>query len=144
MSFYGIVMGIVLFGDKVGINVPQKGVVIALVILTIPFALLVGYVSSRRSKKKEEKAKAEAEAKTGPCAPAPRPIRASARITRSTKFCSNAICWRFMPVSGRIAREDLSKFGVCGAGSSLELAGFRAITPSVPDLLKPPKRKPVL
>ncbi len=65
MSFYGIVMGIVLFGDKVGINIPQKGVVIALVLLSIPFALLIGYVASRRSKKKEEKAKAEAEAKTG-------------------------------------------------------------------------------
>lgn len=65
MSFYGIVMGIVLFGDKVGINVPQKGVVIALVLLSIPFALLIGYVSSRRAKKKEEKAKAEAEAKSG-------------------------------------------------------------------------------
>ena len=65
MSFYGIVMGVVLFGDKVGINIPQKGVVIALVLLTIPFAILVGYVSSRRSKKKEEKAKAEAEAKAG-------------------------------------------------------------------------------
>ncbi|HMS43942.1 MAG TPA: hypothetical protein PKE69_27185, partial [Pyrinomonadaceae bacterium] len=65
MSFYGIVMGIVLFGDKVGIKVPQKGVVIALVLLSIPFALLIGYVSSRRSKKKEEAAKAEAEAKAG-------------------------------------------------------------------------------
>lgn len=65
MSFYGIVMGIVLFGDKVGINVPQKGVVIALILLSIPFALLIGYVSSRRSKKKEAAAKAEAEAKAG-------------------------------------------------------------------------------
>jgi len=65
MSFYGIVMGIVLFGDKVGINVPQKGVVIALILLSIPFALLIGYVSSRRAKKKEAAAKAEAEAKAG-------------------------------------------------------------------------------
>lgn len=65
MSFYGIVMGIVLFGDKVGINIPQKGVVIALIILTIPFAILIGYISSRRTKKKEAAAKAETEAKAG-------------------------------------------------------------------------------
>ena len=65
MSFYGIVMGIVMFGDKVGINIPQKGIVIALILLSIPFALLIGYVSSRRSKKKEAAAKAETEAKAG-------------------------------------------------------------------------------
>ena len=78
MSFYGIVMGIVLFGDKVGIKVPQKGVVIALVLLSIPFALLIGYVSSRRSKKKEEAAKAEAEAKAGEKTDAEKPAEKAA------------------------------------------------------------------
>lgn len=77
MSFYGIVTAIVLFGDKVGINVPQKGVVIAVVLLTIPFALLIGYVSARRAKKKEEKAKAEAEAKAGEKTEAEKPAEKS-------------------------------------------------------------------
>ncbi len=83
MSFYGIVMGVILFSDKLGIPIPggQKVVVIALVLLTIPFALLLGYVTTRRSKKKEEKAKAEAEAKAGEKTETEKPAEKSAPTT---------------------------------------------------------------
>ena len=65
MSFYGIVgMTVWIFGNKLGFSgVNDRIVIIVLIMLTMPFALIAGYVSSRRSKKKEAKAKAEAEAK---------------------------------------------------------------------------------
>jgi len=65
MSFYGIVGLIVYMLPESSVGNKQKIVVIALVLLTMPLALLVGYVASRRSKKKEEAAKAETEAKAG-------------------------------------------------------------------------------
>lgn len=66
MSFYGIVgMSVWIFGTKLGYPVTDRIVIIVLILLTMPFTLLAGYVSSRRAKKKEEKAKAEAEAKAG-------------------------------------------------------------------------------
>ena len=65
MSFYGIVGLIVYMLPASTASYNQKIVVIALVLLTMPFALLVGYVANKRSKKKEEAAKAEAEAKEG-------------------------------------------------------------------------------
>lgn len=64
MSFYGVV-GLVVWvlGDKMGFPTSSRIVVIALVLLTMPLALIAGYVANRRSKKKEEAAKAEADAK---------------------------------------------------------------------------------
>ena len=55
-SFYGIVFFITYY-LPIGLN--SRIVVIALVLLTLPFALIIMFVSSRRQKKKE-KAKAEA------------------------------------------------------------------------------------
>ncbi|MCY7376146.1 MAG: type VI secretion system membrane subunit TssM [Pyrinomonadaceae bacterium] len=63
MSFYGIVGLIVLMLPAGTASYNQKIVVIALVVLTMPLALITGYVINRRSKKKAEKAAAEAEAK---------------------------------------------------------------------------------
>lgn len=65
MSFYGIVSLVVwLLGDKMGFPVSQRIVVIALILLTLPLALIVGYVATKRSKKKkEDKEKAATEAK---------------------------------------------------------------------------------
>lgn len=65
MSFYGIVGLIVYMLPETTVGNKQKIVVIALVLLTMPLALIVGYVAKRRTQKKEEKAKAEAEAKAG-------------------------------------------------------------------------------
>src|SRR5262245_2694787 len=64
MSFYGIVSLIVYFipGQFVGIR--YKILIIVLILLTIPFALLLGYVATR-SKKKKEEAKAAAKAQEG-------------------------------------------------------------------------------
>ena len=58
MSFYGIVgMTVWIFGNKLGFSgVNDRIVIIVLIMLTMPFALIAGYVSSRRSKKKEAKA----------------------------------------------------------------------------------------
>jgi type VI secretion system protein ImpL len=64
MSFYGIVgMSVWIFGSKLGFTgVTDRVVIIVLILLTMPFALIIGYVSSRRAKKKELKAKAEGSA----------------------------------------------------------------------------------
>ncbi len=62
MSFYGIVAFIVyLVGDKFGYSNTQRFIIIGLVLITLPFALIIGYVSSRRKKKAEKKAAEEAE-----------------------------------------------------------------------------------
>ncbi len=61
MTFYGIVNMVVWFaGEHLGYPVEYRVVVIAFILLTLPFALIIGYVSSRRSKKQEA---AEAAAK---------------------------------------------------------------------------------
>lgn len=65
MSFYGIVGLLTWFGgEKMGLPVNTRIMVIVVLLLTLPFALLIGYVATRRSKNKEEEAKKESEAKT--------------------------------------------------------------------------------
>ena len=60
MSFYGVVSLIVfLLPPSTGVGSTEKIVIIALVLLTLPFALLIMFVASRRAKKR---AKREAEA----------------------------------------------------------------------------------
>ncbi len=60
-SFYGIVsMTMWLLGDRFGYNYTYRIVIIGLVLLTLPVALVTGFVVSRRKKKAE---KAEADAK---------------------------------------------------------------------------------
>jgi len=64
MSFYGVVGLLTWFGgQKLGLPVNTRIMVIVVILLTLPFALLIGYVATRRSAKKEEEAKKEAEAK---------------------------------------------------------------------------------
>ncbi|MCY7344969.1 MAG: type VI secretion system membrane subunit TssM [Pyrinomonadaceae bacterium] len=63
MSFYGIVGLIVVMLPAGTASYNQKIVVIAMVLLTMPLALVGGYVVNRRSKKKAAKVAAEAEAK---------------------------------------------------------------------------------
>ena len=65
MTFYGIVSIIVwmLPTEKYGYSMTYKIVVIALILLTMPIALVGGYMVNRRKKKKEEAEKAEKEAK---------------------------------------------------------------------------------
>ena len=61
MTFYGIVnMAVWVLGSQFGMNVEYRVLVIALILLTMPFTLIIGYVVSRRNKKKEAKAAEEA------------------------------------------------------------------------------------
>ncbi|HUF05730.1 MAG TPA: type VI secretion system membrane subunit TssM [Aridibacter sp.] len=56
MSFYGVVGLIVwLMGDYLGWNPGSRVIVIALILLTMPFALVANYFRTRRAKKREEK-----------------------------------------------------------------------------------------
>lgn len=65
MSFYGVVGLIVWFGgSKMGLPLSSQIVVIALILLTMPLALIIGFVVTRRSKKKAAQALADAEAQT--------------------------------------------------------------------------------
>ena len=55
-SFYGIVGLIVwLVGDQYGYSATQRIVVLLLVLLTLPIALVIGLLASRRRKKREQK-----------------------------------------------------------------------------------------
>ena len=64
MSFYGVIGLLTWFGgQKLGLPVNTRIMVIVVILLTLPFALIIGYVATRRSRKKEEEAKKEAEEK---------------------------------------------------------------------------------
>lgn len=82
MSFYGIVGFLTYFGgQKLGLPVNTRIMVIVVLLLTLPFTLILGWVVSRRSKKKEEAAKKEAEEKTQAketAAPAEQPQKVAA------------------------------------------------------------------
>ena len=67
MSFYGVVGLVVwLVGEKMGFPASQRIIVIALVLLTLPLALVLGYVATKRKEKKENKeAEAKADEKSG-------------------------------------------------------------------------------
>ncbi|MBC7900171.1 MAG: type VI secretion system membrane subunit TssM [Saprospiraceae bacterium] len=62
MSFYGIVGVIVYMLPPSSVGNTEKIVIVALVLLTLPFALIAMFVVSRRAKKKEKREAAEAEA----------------------------------------------------------------------------------
>ncbi len=68
MSFYGIVGAVTYFGgEKLGLPLNTRIVVIILLLLTMPFSLLLSWYVSRRGKKKEEaEKKAAEEAKAAP------------------------------------------------------------------------------
>jgi len=67
MSFYGIVSFIVwMMPGSTSTN--HRIVIIALILLTLPFVLVIGYLASRRSSKKKEAAEAAKAAKAAPTA----------------------------------------------------------------------------
>src|SRR5689334_549978 len=53
MSFYGIVM-LAVWIMPGSSPMQTRIIIIALVLLTLPFALLIGYLATRKSKKKDE------------------------------------------------------------------------------------------
>ncbi|MEO6588117.1 MAG: type VI secretion system membrane subunit TssM [Pyrinomonadaceae bacterium] len=63
-SFYGIVGILVwLVGDQYGYGWTERIVIILLVLITLPIALVIGFIVSRRRKKKELQAETKAEVK---------------------------------------------------------------------------------
>jgi Uncharacterized protein conserved in bacteria len=71
MSFYGLVGAVVYMLPSSTASYNQKIVIVAFVLLTMPFTLLVGWLVTRRSKGKDEKAAAaSAAAPIGMSAPA--------------------------------------------------------------------------
>lgn len=65
-SFYGVVTYVVwMFGGQYGYDMTYRVTIIALILLTLPFTLVAGFVASRRQKKaeklKEEEAKTASE-----------------------------------------------------------------------------------
>lgn len=64
MSFYGVVTFIVMMMPEGSIGRNQKIVVIVLVLLTLPFTLLTGYIAARRSNKKAKEKEAVKAAET--------------------------------------------------------------------------------
>lgn len=66
MSFYGVVTFIVVAAPEGSFLKNQRYVVIALILITLPFTLLGGYLVSRRSKKKAAKEAAAAETAAAP------------------------------------------------------------------------------
>lgn len=70
-SFYGIVALLVwLVGDKYGYGWTERIIIILLVLITLPIALVIGFLASRRRKKKQQQAEAKAEEKTPETEPA--------------------------------------------------------------------------
>src|ERR1041385_9358462 len=53
MSFYGIVGVIVYMLPAETASMNEKIVIVALVLLTLPFVLVIGFVASRRARKRE-------------------------------------------------------------------------------------------
>ncbi len=62
VSFYGVVsIGVWFLGDQFGAGNTEKIVIIALVLITLPFVLIIGFIASRR-RKKAERLEAQAQA----------------------------------------------------------------------------------
>src|SRR4051812_39116626 len=62
VSFYGVTMiGVWLLGDRFGYDTSYRIVIIAVVLLTLPFALIGGYLVARRQKKAEKAQELEAQ-----------------------------------------------------------------------------------
>src|SRR5215467_5606436 len=64
LSFYGIVSVLVYMMPPAWASFNERIIIIALILLTLPFVLLVGFIVSRRGKKKEKQAAAAAAANT--------------------------------------------------------------------------------
>ncbi|MGI8787339.1 MAG: type VI secretion system membrane subunit TssM [Pyrinomonadaceae bacterium] len=141
MSFYGIVGLIVYMLPGSSIGIKQKIVVIVLVLLTMPLALIAGYVVNRRSKKKEAKAKAEAEAKPGEKADGETPAKAIAPagnyddISKSTEEVVQFLKTSNLGEAGKDAVYSLPWYLVAGtpkAGKSSLVIGSNLNVQNLP------------
>ncbi|HMQ04787.1 MAG TPA: type VI secretion system membrane subunit TssM [Pyrinomonadaceae bacterium] len=126
MSFYGIVALIVWLLPANMVSNQYKIVIIALVLLTLPFSLMIMFVSSRRAKKK---AKLEAEAAAqaaeggqaapgavaGTAAPPSAPVGNFASLTSGTEETVQFLKTSNLGNGGREAVYSLPWFLVAGA-----------------------------
>jgi type VI secretion system protein ImpL len=122
MSFYGIVALVVWLLPPNMVSNQYKIVVIALVLLTLPFALIIMFVSSRRAKKKAKKAEeAKQQAAEGTPAPAGTPqapvapVGSFASLTSSTEEAVQFLKTSNLGTSGRDAVYSLPWYLVAGA-----------------------------
>ena len=64
VSFYGLVSLIVFIGGRqFGLHLTYQIVIVAIILLTLPFALVIGYFATRKKKVEKEKVEQPAEAK---------------------------------------------------------------------------------
>src|SRR4028118_227653 len=64
VTFYGLVTLIIFVaGSRFGVDLSYQIVIVALVLLTLPFALVISFVASRRKRKRELAAQKEEESK---------------------------------------------------------------------------------
>lgn len=124
MSFYGAVSLVILLMPPGSFGGRQYQVaVIALVLLTLPFALIIMFVASRRSKKKAKKeAEAAAQAAEGTAAAAPAaqaapaaPVGSFATLTSGTEEAVQFLKTSNLGTSGRDAIYSLPWYIVAGA-----------------------------
>ncbi len=122
MSFYGIVAMIVwLLPPGAGGSYQYKIVIIGLVLLTLPFALIIMFVSSRRAKKKAKKEAEAAEQKAadieapGAAPPAPAaPVGNFASLSSSTEEAVQFLKTSNLGTGGRDAIYSLPWYLVAG------------------------------
>ena len=125
MSFYGIVGAIVLMMPEGSIGRNQKVIVIVLLLLTMPFTLLTGYLAARRSNKKAEKKAAEAAGdqsaaptSEAPAAKAAAPAGTYPDITSSTEEVVQFLKGSNLGDGGKDAIYSLPWYLVAGAPRS--------------------------
>src|SRR5258705_3349612 len=88
VSFYGIAsLAVVFLGPSIGIPFVWEIVIIALLLLTLPFAILIAYFSKRRARKREaaEAAALNAEGDQPPVKAGAAPKRVYEELTRGAE-----------------------------------------------------------
>ena len=125
MSFYGVVGFLTWFGgDKLGLPVNTRIMVIVVLLLTLPFTLILGWVVSRRGKKKEEEAKKKAEESAGSAATAPAeksapaPARESAETSQGVEEVVKFLRASNLGTAGEDALYSLPWYLVAGIPKS--------------------------
>ena len=118
MSFYGIVGFIVLMLPPGMMGNNFKVITIILVLLTLPFALFITFLASRRTKKKEEKAAAKAAQDAGTEAAPAQKIAAAGNYPELTRGAEETVQFlksSSLSGSGKDAVYSLPWYIVAGA-----------------------------
>lgn len=123
-SFYGIISVATLMLPGTFVGYKYKILIIALVLITLPFALLIGFVASRRAakKKKNEEAAATQAAETSPDAAQPQKLATPAGsyddITKGAEEAVQFLKSSNLGEAGREAVYSLPWFLVAGPPKS--------------------------